>query len=94
MPSAPEIFAHVCRETTIDLIFGQVSLEIVRELAKQQFANDRTQDRVTQELEPFVGGQPVVGSRRMRQRLLEEVSGWKPIADDLLTLGKWPRSSR
>ena len=50
----------------------QVPLEIIRELPKQHLTDDRTQDRVTQKLEPFIRGQPVVGPRRMRQRFLEE----------------------
>ena len=51
---------------------GQLPFLVLRELAKQQFADDRAQDRVAQELEPLVGGQPMVGPRGVRERLAEQ----------------------
>ena len=68
----------------------QVPLEIIGELPEKQLADDRTQDRIPEELEPLVRDQPVIGPRRVRQRFLKKRQVVKAIAEDLLALGQRP----
>ena len=64
----------------------QLAFLILGELAEEELADDRAEDRVAEELEPLVRGQPVVRPRRVRQRLAQEVGATKRVADHLLAL--------
>ncbi len=50
----------------------QVALQVLRILPKEQFADDRPQDRIAEEFQAFVGSQAMLGPRGVRQRSLEQ----------------------
>ena len=67
---------------------GQLPFEIVGEPPIEHVADDRTQDRIAQELHPLVRDQAVIGTRGVGQRLTEKRRVPEAVADDLLAIGQ------
>ena len=63
------------------LDLGQVALQVLGIPAEEQLADDGPQDRVSQELKPFVGGQPMLGAGGMRQGLPQQFLILKDVPD-------------
>ena len=66
----------------------QLAFLVVGELAEQELADDRAEDRVAEELEPLVRGEPVIGPRGMRERLAKEVGATERVAEHVLALAR------
>ena len=64
----------------------QIAFQILGELPKEQLADDRPQDRVAEEFQALVGGQPMLGPGGMRQRCQQQALILEMIADPRLKL--------
>ena len=69
------------------LDLGQVSLEILGILMKEELANHRPENGVAQEFQPLVGGQTVFGAGGVGQGGLQQILVRKTITDSLLAVG-------
>ena len=61
----------------------QVPFQILGILVEEHLADHGPEDRVAEELQPFVGGQAVLGPRGVRQRRPQEVLVRELVADPL-----------
>ena len=66
----------------------QVAFEVLGVLVKKQLADHRAEDGIPQKLQPFVGGQAVLGARSVGQGSLQQLDVVKLVADPLLAVGK------
>ena len=66
---------------------GEISLERVRKQPEEPLAHQKAEDRIAEELEPFVGGQSVLGPGGVRECRDEQPRIAKHVADPPLALG-------